>query len=622
MFKGYIPTKGKKPLEEYKNRTEFYSYKYMTHCNSDYGGILDDNLIQIDIDDTDKSELLYKIIQENNIQCSMLKTERGRHFYFINPGISRRKQGYYTPIGIKIDVGLGSQNAVIPLKVNGKTRRLIECDNPQELPKWLYPLSKTSIDFSNMTEGDGRNQTLFNYILTLQGSGMGIPDIKETIKIINKYILQQPLPEREIDTILRDEAFMKQSFYIKGKLQYEELAKYLIENENVIKINNQLHIYKDGVYTNNLNEIEKSMLKYINNSTKNIRSEVIKYLELLAPEQVQASSNLIALGNGIFNIATKLLQDFNPKIIIKNKVPWDYNSSIYDKTVDDILDKITCNDKELRLLLEEMTGYTLFRTSELTKSFFLTGDGSNGKSTFLDMIKMLLGDNNYSALGLEDFKYQFRLAEMDGKLANIGDDIDKEYLKSNAIFKKIVAGNDLVIEKKGKDPISKVITAKLIFSANEMPRMNDLSFGGKRRLVIIPFNAVFKKTDKDFDPFIKDKVKTNQAMEYFLKLALQGLERIVMNKGFTGSKISDKELENYDRINNPILSFIEENKIENESTTDIFKQYQLWCVDNGYESTNKINFSRRICKAGFNTNQIKQEGKVIRIFKKVTDSNR
>ncbi len=622
MFKGYIPTKGKKPLEEYKDRTKFYTYEYIRKSNSDYGGVLDDNIIQIDIDDMQQSELLYKIIQSQHIQCGTLKTERGRHFYFINPGIERRKQGYYTAIGIKIDIGLGSQNAVIPLKVNGKTRRLTECDNPQELPKWLYPLSKTSIDFSNMSEGDGRNQTLFNYILTLQGSGMNIPDIKETIKIINKYILQQSLPEKEIETILRDEAFMKQSFYIKGKLQYENLAKYLIENQNIVKINNQLHIYKDGVYTNNLNEIEKSMLQYINNSTKNIRNEVINYLNLLAPEQVQAPSNLIALGNGIFDIKTKQLQEFNPKIIIKNKIPINYNPEAYSEIVDITLNKICCNDKQLRLLIEEMIGYTLFRRNELGKCFILTGNGNNGKSTLLDVIQAMLGEDNLSSVSLKDLGERFKTYQLEGKLANIGDDISNKYIDDNETFKKLVTGEKVNVERKGKDPFDFRNYSKLIFSANELPSINDLSDGLKRRLIFIPFNAKFSKKDPDFDPFIKDKLLTNESLEYLLKIGISALERILKNNSFTASKASQQIWQQYEEINNPVIAFLEDNKIDNEPTKDIYLRYSLYCSESGLRSLSRIAFSREVCKHGYETKAKKVNGDKIQIFMKVQDNSK
>lgn len=615
MFKGYIPTNGKRPTEEYKNRTEFYNLSDVEKLNS-YGAVLNDDIIQIDIDDEEQSEIVFDIIQEQNIQCNILQTSRGKHFYFLNTKMDRRKQGYVTAIGVKVDTGLGTQNAVIPLKVDGKLRKWIkEVDTLDYLPCWLIPLDKKNIDFSKMEEGDGRNQTLFNYILRLQSAGLSKEEIKESIKIINNYVLREPLAENEINTILRDEAFLKESFYIKNKLQYEKLARYLIDNENIVKINDQLHIYKDGYYSNNLLDIEKTMLKYIQNSTKTPRGEVIRYLELLCSNKKITNPKYIVFNNGVYDLETKELLEYSPKYIIKNKIPHNYNPDAYHELLDKTLSKICCNDKKLRYVIEEMIGYTLLRRNELGKSFILTGDGSNGKSTLLDLINELLGEENISSVSLKELSDRFKTFQLDGKLANIGDDISNEYIQDNSTFKKLVTGEKVNVERKGRDPYDFKNYSKLIFSANELPRINDLSGGLKRRLVFIPFNAKFSKRDEDYDPFIKDKITTPAALEYLLKIAIDGLYRIINNNSITSSEVCDKVWEEYEAINNPVVSFIEEHKIENESVNDVFRQYQVWCVESGLKPLSKIVFGKEVRKQGFNSNKsVKIEGKVTKIY--------
>ena len=42
-------------------------------------------------------------------------------------------------------------------------------------------------------------------------------------------------------------------------------------------------------------------------------------------------------------------------------------------------------------------------------------------------------------------------------------------------FKKLVTGETLLVERKGKDPFEIKNFGKLIFSANEIPRVNDTS---------------------------------------------------------------------------------------------------------------------------------------------------
>ena len=618
LFKGYIPTggkDGKRPTEDYKNRITFYTLEEVKPLKS-YGGVLKDDIIQIDIDDFEQSEIVFKIIEDLNINCHVLKTTRGKHFYFKNTDVDKRKQGWSTPIGVKIDVGLGNQNAVIPLKINDEMREwLLTDDEIDPLPSFLYPVSRTShVDFSKLEEGDGRNSILFPYILVLQQSGLTKEEIRESIHILNKYIIKEPVTDSELDTILRDEAFKKECFYIKNKLQYEKLARYLISDEYVIKINNSLHIYADGVYNNDLRSIEKTLLRYINNSKSAERTEVIKYLDILAENKFQTTPKTIAVANGLLDIESKHLTVFDPKIIIKNKIAVNYNPSSYNEDMDKTLNKICCNDKQLRLLIEEMIGYCLFRRNELGKCFILTGHGSNGKSTLLDVIKRLLGEDNISSVSLEDLNDRFKTFQLEGKLANIGDDISNKYIDNNSTFKKLVTGETVNVERKGKDPFDFNNYSKLIFSCNDMPRINDLSDGLKRRIILIPFNARFSKSDANFDPFIIDKLMKPEALEYLLNLALAGLERILYNRAFTIPESVSNAWTEYEKTNNPVLGFIEDAKIENELTSDVYLQYQTYCADSGLKHLSKAVFTRELSKLGYKTKQIRINGKRPYIF--------
>ena len=72
-----------------------------------------------------------------------------------------------------------------------------------------------------------------------------------------------------------------------------------------------------------------------------------------------------------------------------------------------------------------------------------------------------------------------------------------------AMFKKIVAGNRIKAERKGQDPFEFNPYIKLLFSANDIPRMKDKTGAVLRRLVIIPFNAHFTSDLPDYDPEIK-----------------------------------------------------------------------------------------------------------------------
>ena len=90
---------------------------------------------------------------------------------------------------------------------------------------------------------------------------------------------------------------------------------------------------------------------------------------------------------GLFNLETGLLENFTSDIVITNLIPHKYSENACSELVDNVLNKLTCNDRELRSLLEEMIGYTFYRSNIYAKSLFLIGILSiNGISVFLNLL--------------------------------------------------------------------------------------------------------------------------------------------------------------------------------------------------------------------------------------------
>ncbi|MHC5215411.1 phage/plasmid primase, P4 family [Enterococcus sp. LJL128] len=622
IYRGYLKGTEKHAAEKFKNDSKkLLSYETVRKFDN-YVGILEDEFVMIDIDTPEESKLLIKIIKSLDINCSILKTNQGIHIYFKGYELTKNSIDWYSAIGVKVTVKLGIKNTADPLRMDGKTRKwLRKATDHDSLPKWLHPMLKVkkTDKHSPITEIDdgNRNQELFNYILKLQSVGMSKKEIRQTIRIINKFVLSSPLPDSEINTILRDEAFMKQSFYKDKVFLHDQFAKYLIAEHHIVSIQDVLHIYVDGVYSDKQNDIERAMIKHLPNLTKARRLEVLSYIQLKAEEKPLAQTKFVAVQNGILNLDNWELSDFNPDIIIKNKIPVNYVKDSYYDVTDNTLNKIACNDKSLRKILEEVFGYILLRRNELGKAFILTGGGSNGKSSFLKIVRTLAGESNTSSLDLKELNQRFKTAELFGKLANIGDDISGEYIKDNSEFKKLVTGEALNVERKGRDPFDFANYAKLIFSANRMPRINDTSNGLMRRLMMIPFNAKFTADDEDFDPFIQDKLVSQQSMEYVLQLAITGLKRLLKNRKFSPSRTVEKETKQYEEQNNPVIGFLKdvEPKLENETVADIHRMYQVWCVENGYQAIATNNFSREVNRLkGMTTKVQKINGKSKRIF--------
>lgn len=569
-----------------------------------FSGVMHTNTVLIDADEEPHNDILQNIIKGENLAAYVTDREGGRgiHMLMINSNTSLKKADkVMLACGIIVDFHPGYSLPYECLKFNGTERTPIYSKQPyKEMPKYSTPLPKCTIDFSNLGEGDGRNSTLFSYILTLQNAGFNEDDIKETIRIINTYVLSEPLEEKELEVILRDEAFKKQAFFIKNKFSHDKFAEHVRATYHVKKINNQLCIYDQGVYVPGSLAIERAMLQEISSLTDNQRKEVLKYLNVICIEEKQQDDlNLIAFQNGIYNIGTNSLEQFSPDIIITNKIPWNYNPDAKSDLVDTVLNRLSCNDKEIRYSLEEVAGACLYRSATIGggKCAVLVGDKHNGKSTYLHMVQSMLGSENYSAVDMGDLKDRFSTIMMFGKLANIGDDISSEYIADTSILKKMVTGEVIKAEQKGSPAINFTPYAMHIYSANDIPHMKDRTGAMQRRLLLIPLNGKFTADSPDYDPAIRYKLGQPEHMEYFIQCALDGLADLIKNKVFRIPAQVQKKLAEYEVENNPILSFVEEQGTENiinELTDDVYKRYQVFCAENGFQAGSKLTFSKKI----------------------------
>lgn len=622
VFKGYATGNGKKPTMKVKNQ-ELLKW-FDVFDEESFGAVLNDNYVDISFDSDELSQKFWDMADKNNWNCLILENPDNGHihsYWKINGNIKNGKDKKLA-VGLIGDIHSGS--TYIPLRVNGVDRfpPSFDPETIDNLPEELYPVN-TQIDLLHLSEGDGRNDELFKYILVLQSQlNLTKDSIKRVLENTNEFVFDEPLASKEIDVILRDEAFNVPMFFEKNKFLFDKFAQYLKQEYHIVKINDQLHIYNDGVYDYATNHIEAKMIEKIPTLKAQQRTEVLKYLELICDEKTHSDANYIAFKNGVYDISTDTMIDYTPDIILTNRINFNYNPDAYSQLADDTLNKLAVSDAQIRALLEECIGYCFYRRNELGKAFILTGDKSNGKSTFLDLIKVMLGDTNISALDLRELGDRFNSAMMFGKLANIGDDIADDFMQGNSvsIFKKIVTGNRIKAERKGQQPFEFNPYVKLLFSANDMPRMRDKTGAVLRRLVMIPFNATFTKNDPDYDPFIKYKLIKDNNIEYLIKLGIEGLKRVLINNSFTESDKVKTAMMEYEEENNPIIAFVNEvgeDAIINQPTQDVYLRYSTFCSENQLQVLSKIVFSKQINKRLESVSKsVRINGKIIRIFAK------
>lgn len=620
LYDGYIRTKGKQSLTKFKDvpSSELLTLDEAQNLHG-YAGRLAENTIMFDVDTEEQSDILMDIVEAHDVACRVIQTSRGRHFTMLNNGVLKCGTGVMLACGIRADIKAGTSSSYEVLKLEG-VERFVEWDdeneNYQKFPIWMTPI-KSDIDFINLGAGDGRNSTLFSYILTLQSNGFSKEEARETIRIINQYVLSEPLLDDELDVVLRDESFKNTEgvFFKSGKFLHNQFAKYIMSEYNVKRINGNLYFYDEYYRPLTKRTAFKIMQTALPDIKQNQKVEVLGYIDSeLDGDHPVAGVEFIGFRNGIYDIKSGKMIENSPEIVVPNTIPHDFKVEAYSQTVEDSLNAWACGDKQIRSLLEEIIGYTFLRDTRFQISFILTGEKKNGKSTFLDTLVSLLGEQNVVSMDLKELDSNFKTNAIFGKLANIGDDISGKNIEDSSVFKKIVSGERLTVDVKFGDMMTFRPYSKLIFSTNNQPRIHDKTGAVGRRLIIIPFDATFDEADSG----LRDKLKAPEAIEYLIKLGIQGLERLIKNDQFSQSERANKAKDEYAKHNDSILGFVDEftlDQIFHEDVGTVYQNYKYYTNDTQIDPESKVMFGKRLCKLfNLKTEPRKMNGKSVRMY--------
>ena len=412
----------------------------------------------------------------------------------------------------------------------------------------------------------------------------------------------------------REKTFNKMSFYDEGKFMHDIFGDYLIRKYNIVNIEKKLYMYNEGSYIPCEEGLGKLIVNLIPNLSMTKKREVKDYIKDKCNNTEESSEQYICLNNGILDMKTLNLLAHTPEIITRNKIKLDYYEQEKNEEIDTIMKNLAVNDEEIIQLLYEMIGYCLYRGMPFQKVFMLVGNGANGKSTLLNMITRVLGEENVSHVDLKEIAgNRFGKAELYGKLANIADDCSSSYLEDISVMKRLTGESYTSIEFKGQNSFSAKINTKMIMSYNTIPQMNDTTDGLTRRLVIIPLNAVFKKKNNNYDPFISQKLRKKENLEYVLYKSIQAIYRVLNRKEFTVPKQVKEETETYIRENNPVATFLFEMYTDEEiakiPSTELFQSFGSWAADNNYRSRYKPGtFGKEMKKLGYESVQSRVNG--------------
>ncbi len=216
----------------------------------------------------------------------------------------------------------------------------------------------------------------------------------------------------------------------------------------------------------------------------------------------------------------------------EEKLNIDYNPDQDCPVIKEFLQQVTANEDNSRCL-QEYIGYTLLSGYPFHVFLVLYGTGSNGKSVFIHLLRTFLGEDNVSVVSLQQLQTdRFTPARLYGKKANVFADIPPLKMKSTDIIKSLTGYTDKITgEEKFEDTFEFVNGAKLIFSANQLPKVEDATEAFWNMVILIDFPHKFEGESEDKD-LIK-KLTTPEELSGLLNFALEGLKQLLKNGRFT-----------------------------------------------------------------------------------------
>jgi len=589
--------------------------------------------------------------------CCAKSGTGGMHYYF-NVG-DTHISGCQSDT-IFIDLRCDGNYIVAPPSIHPDTGQPYVWDiSPEDMPpatatstdkaciQWVYDnrrgadkdgkKGKVKVPSGQVKDGEGRNNFLYDQGCSARAKGSDDDMIYAWLTSLNKMKCQPPLDDAELNKIIKsvcslpiglsDEAKEMQKQGGAKKANHVIVANKILGQYSACFLDGMPAVFNGLSYRVGWDMVERAVLKEWPNAKDRDRKEVIKYLHLTMPHHKQSEPRYIGFNNGVLDIETMELLSFSPEFKIPNVIPHDWNPEARSEIVDTTLRKIACNDPFIENNLAEFIGLCMFRSGKYAFSAILLGKqgetASNGKSTYIDMIREILGDDNYSSLSLHVLGERFYQDYLAGKLANLGDDISSTFAKGQSleVFKKAVAGNELTTDVKGTKGYKFKPYCTMIFSANEFPKLENLDDGLLRRLFPIRFNAHFSSDDPDFDPDISDKLKEEKAIEAAIVRGIWGLKRVIQQRRPTDNDESRRMVRSIQVDNSSILQWIEDDGIMRDDLLETtvayaYGLYEQWCKNSGIKNKfAKWQFSKDMCNSfKFRVKNTTRENKSVRIF--------
>ncbi|PGK77768.1 phage/plasmid primase, P4 family [Bacillus thuringiensis] len=343
---------------------------------------------------------------------------------------------------------------------------------------------------------------------------------------------------------------------------------------------------------------------------RNIRMNSIKDLMPLVPgerEEFDKYKYLFNVENGIVDLKTGKLQQHDRELGLTKITNVSFDENAKCPTWLAFLDQIFLGDQDLVEYMQRLIGYSL--TGDISEQImmFLVGGGSNGKSTFINTIKDLLGEYGKQAksdtfIKKKDTGANNDIARLVGARFVSAIESEEGEKLSESFVKQITGGEPVLARFLRQEYFEFVPEFKVFFTTNHKPVIGGLDEGIWRRVKLIPFNLNLPSHKRDK----RLPEKLSLEMPGILNWAIEGCMKWQQGR-LKEPKVVAEATGQYKEDMDILAPFLDEvcytDEPENEAirieAKELYNVYERWCFNSGERALGNRSFYRMLETKGF-----------------------
>lgn len=385
-----------------------------------------------------------------------------------------------------------------------------------------------------------------------------------------------------------------------------KIVEYLIGHMNLMIYNNVLYIYVNGVYVKDKDgrkiksQIQALMYEEFQTSIRINRVHALLMCTnslVVTEEDINTyPAHWINFKNGMLDVISGNLKEHSPEYHSMNQIPHNYIVPEQERELTFCRFLESRMGRDDRQMVYEFWALCMNVDVSFQKMLYIVGPGSAGKSLALNYIDYIVGRENVSHISPQNLSHRFQSVFLMQKLLNSVSDISSKPIRESSVIKQLSGEDAIPAEYKGGDVFSFYNTAKMLFTANTIPPVEDEQSNGYYRRLLIA-----RMKEGDFIPDLKESIK--KETPEFIYFLTKHLKNVYERGRIFESGESKEELLILRNASDSVQEFVDEVITEcpgmKPKKKDVFDYYEKYCAAEKLDSVGRNTFYQSMASKGF-----------------------